>query len=80
VLVTDVIMPAMSGIDLADQMMDAYPSIGVVLLSGYVEETLHIDRATSRGATFVAKPLSSTQLLETVGHAVASRKAAAKRR
>jgi CheY-like chemotaxis protein len=80
VLVTDVIMPAMSGIDLAEQMMDAYPSIGVVLLSGYVEETLHLERATSRGATFVAKPLSSTQLLQTVGQAVTSRKAVAKRR
>jgi CheY-like chemotaxis protein len=80
VLVTDVIMPTTSGIELAEQMMDAYPPIGVVLLSGYVEETLHLERAISRGATFVAKPLSSTQLLQTVGQAVASRKAAAKRR
>ena len=80
VLVTDVIMPTTSGIELAEQMMDAYPSIGVVLLSGYVEEALHLERATSRGATFVAKPLSSTQLLQTIAQAVASRKAAAKRR
>jgi two-component system cell cycle sensor histidine kinase/response regulator CckA len=80
VLVTDVIMPATSGIDLAEQMMDAYPRMGVVLLSGYVEETLHLERAISRGATFVAKPLSSTQLLQTVAQAAASRKAAAKRR
>jgi DNA-binding NtrC family response regulator len=80
VLVTDVIMPTTSGIALAEQMMDAYPRMGVVLLSGYVEETLHLERAISRGATFVAKPLSSTQLLQTVAQAVASRKAAAKRR
>ena len=76
VLVTDVVMPAMSGIDLAEQMMDIYPPIGVVLLSGYVEETLDLERARSRGATFVAKPLSSTQLLRTVGEAVALRQAA----
>jgi two-component system, cell cycle sensor histidine kinase and response regulator CckA len=76
VLVTDVVMPAMSGIDLAEQMMDRYPPIGVVLLSGYVEEALDLERAISRGATFVAKPLSSTQLLRTVGEAVALRRAA----
>jgi two-component system cell cycle sensor histidine kinase/response regulator CckA len=76
VLITDVVMPAMSGIDLAEQMMDRYPPIGVVLLSGYVEETLDLERARSRGATFVAKPLSSTQLLRTVGEAVALRRAA----
>jgi signal transduction histidine kinase len=79
VLVTDVVMPAMSGIELAERMMDSYPLIGVVLLSGYVAETLHLERATARGATFVAKPVSSTQLLECVGRAAALRQAAANR-
>jgi signal transduction histidine kinase len=76
VLVTDVVMPAMSGIELAERMMDNYPLIGVVLLSGYIAETLHLERATARGATFLTKPVSSTQLLETVGRAVALRRAA----
>jgi len=79
VLVTDVVMPAMSGIELAERMMDSYPLIGVVLLSGYIAETLHLERATARGATFVAKPVSSTQLLETVGRAVALRQSASNR-
>ena len=67
------------GIELAERMMDSYPLIGVVLLSGYIAETLHLERATARGATFVAKPVSSTQLLETVGRAVALRQAASNR-
>jgi two-component system cell cycle sensor histidine kinase/response regulator CckA len=79
VLVTDVVMPAMSGIELAELMMDRYPLIGVVLLSGYIAETLHLERATARGATFVAKPVSSTQLLESVGRAAALRQAASNR-
>ena len=76
VLVTDVIMPNLSGIELAEQMMDRYPTLGVVLLSGYTAETLDIERVTGRGAMFVPKPVTSSQLLETVLHAVASRRAA----
>ena len=62
VLITDVIMPSMSGIELADWTMDRYPGVGVVLLSGYTAETLHLERATSRGAVFVSKPVTSSQL------------------
>ena len=79
VLVTDVIMPRLSGIDLAGQMMDSYPLMGVVLLSGYTAETLDLERVTARGATFVSKPVGSSQLLRTVGQAVASRQAASDR-
>jgi PAS domain S-box-containing protein len=80
VLVTDVVMPNLSGIELAEQMMDRYPMMGVVLLSGYTAETLDLERITADGATFVSKPISSNQLLEAVLQAVASRRAAADRR
>jgi PAS domain S-box-containing protein len=79
VLVTDVIMPNMSGIELAERMMDEYPLLGVVMLSGYTAETLDLERVTARGALFVSKPITSTQLLKTVLQAVASRRAAADR-
>ena len=76
VLVTDVVMPNMSGIELAERMMDLYPVIGVVLLSGYTAETLNLERVAARGATFVPKPISSDQLLQAVLRAVLSRRAA----
>ena len=68
-LVTDVIMPNMSGIELAQWTMDRYPRVGVVLLSGYTAETLNIEQVTARGATFVAKPVTSAQLLAAVQQA-----------
>jgi len=80
VLVTDVIMPAMSGIDLAEQMLDRYPRIGVVLLSGYTAETLDLERVTARGVLFVPKPVTSNQLVQAVQRAQASSRAAADRR
>jgi FixJ family two-component response regulator len=75
VLVTDVVMPKLSGIELAEQMMEAYPRMGVVLLSGYTAETLDIERVTAGGATFISKPVSSNQLLQAVHQAIASRRA-----
>jgi PAS domain S-box-containing protein len=79
VLVTDVVMPNMSGIELAEQMMDRFPGIGVVLLSGYTAETLDLERVTARGALFLPKPVTSNQLLQGVNLAAASRRAAADR-
>ena len=78
-LVTDIVMPNMSGTDLAEQMMDEFPQLGVVLLSGYSAETVEIRRATERGATFLSKPVTSSQLLHAVLHAIPSRRAAAAR-
>jgi hypothetical protein len=75
VLVSDVIMPRMSGIELAELVMDRYPDVGVVMLSGYTAQTLNLERVTSRGATFVPKPVTSGQLVLAVQQARAGRQA-----
>ena len=58
VLVTDVVMPGMSGIELAEQVIVRIPNAGIVLLSGYNPETLDLDRVVRRGALFLSKPVS----------------------
>jgi len=63
-------MPDMSGPDLAEQMLDRYPSIAVVLLSGYTAETLHLEAVLARGATFVAKPFNPQELVRAVATAI----------
>ena len=75
VLVTDVIMAQMSGIELAGLVMDRYPDVGIVLLSGYTAETLNLERVTRRGALFVPKPVTSGQLVLAVQQAPAVRQA-----
>jgi two-component system, cell cycle sensor histidine kinase and response regulator CckA len=69
VLVTDVVMPGMSGIDLAERVLDRFPEAGVVLLSGYTAETLDLDRVVTRGALFLSKPVNSHDLLDAVRRA-----------
>jgi YesN/AraC family two-component response regulator len=66
VLVTDVVMPNMYGIELAERVIDLYPAVGIVLLSGYTAETLNLERVTGRGAAFVAKPLTGKELLAAI--------------
>ena len=75
VLITDVVMPNMSGIELAEWTMDRHPQIGVVLLSGYTAETLNLERVTARGAMFVPKPVTSARLLLAIQKAQALRPA-----
>ncbi|HEY7524667.1 MAG TPA: PAS domain S-box protein [Candidatus Limnocylindrales bacterium] len=69
VLVSDVVMPNMSGVELAERVMGEYPSIGVVLLSGYTPDRLNIDRVVARGAQFVPKPVTSRTFLDAVARA-----------
>jgi CheY-like chemotaxis protein len=71
VLVTDVVMPQMSGIELATWMLDRRPETGVVLLSGYTAETLDLERLLGLGATFASKPLSSGEMLQAIRDAAA---------
>jgi CheY-like chemotaxis protein len=73
VLVTDVVMPGMSGIELAGWMADRHPETAVVLLSGYTADSLDVERLLARGAEFVTKPLSSGELLRAIRDARATR-------
>jgi PAS domain S-box-containing protein len=75
VLITDVVMPAMSGIELAERMMDRHPELAVVLLSGYTAETLDLERVTARGAIFLSKPVTSNQLLAAIVQTMAAPRA-----
>jgi two-component system, cell cycle sensor histidine kinase and response regulator CckA len=62
-LVSDVVMPGLSGIELAERVLDHYPDIRIALLSGYTAETLDLKRIVARGVRFVPKPVSARELL-----------------
>ncbi|HEX2755055.1 MAG TPA: response regulator, partial [Candidatus Limnocylindrales bacterium] len=73
VLVSDVVMPTMTGPELAREVLNRYPRVGVVLVSGYTAESLELTELMSRGAQFVDKPFSATDLLSAVDRALESR-------
>jgi PAS domain S-box-containing protein len=65
VLVSDVVMPGMSGPELIEQLTKAHPSLRAVLLSGYTAETIR-GRGIPAGSAFLQKPFSDVDLLQTI--------------
>jgi PAS domain S-box-containing protein len=64
-VVTDIVMPEMGGVDLARQLRRDRPEIPVVLMSGYPREESGVDVAEFSVA-FLAKPFTVSELLDTV--------------
>jgi PAS domain S-box-containing protein len=69
VLVSDVVMPGMSGPDLAQEVLRRHPSIGIVFVSGYTAASLNLDEIRARGALFLGKPFNPSDLVRAVGTA-----------
>ena len=65
VLITDVVMPGMGGLDLAKSARELRPRIAVVLVSGYTDRKVDTD-VTAIGAKFLQKPFSLDALARTV--------------
>ena len=61
-LLTDVIMPGMNGVELADQLRRTIPSLKVLFVSGYADEILLAAGRLPAGAYFMHKPLTKTDL------------------
>ncbi len=66
-LLTDLVMPeGISGRELADRLRALRPDLPVVLASGYSADILGHEFSLQPGQSFIQKPVSPTQLLETI--------------
>ena len=65
-LLTDSVMPRMSGRTLAERVVELKPGLPVLYMSGYSEGTPSPQRASGEAAAFVPKPFTRVTLLEKV--------------
>jgi two-component system, cell cycle sensor histidine kinase and response regulator CckA len=65
-LISDVIMPDMSGPELADRIRAMRPGIRTLFVSGYTAETLHARGGLPADSRFVQKPFTADALLESL--------------
>ncbi|MCD6361994.1 MAG: PAS domain S-box protein, partial [Armatimonadetes bacterium] len=61
-LVTDVVMPGMSGHDLAEQVQTQYPHIKVLFTSGYTNNTIMQRGILRKGVQLLSKPFTPNEL------------------
>lgn len=70
-LMTDIVMPAMNGRDLAKNISSIYPDIKRLFMSGYTADVIASHGVLNRGVHFIQKPFSKQELVSKVKEALA---------
>ena len=65
-LLTDVVMPGLSGPELALELRDARPELKVLFISGYTDRDLWSGRLKKKGSAFMAKPFKPAELVSRI--------------
>jgi PAS domain S-box-containing protein len=66
-LLTDVVLPEMSGRRLAERLQRRHPDLAVLFMSGYTDGQLGAERILDDGIAFIEKPFTANLLLTRVG-------------
>ncbi len=65
-LLTDMVMPGLNGIDLAEQVRASRPGVPVLFMSGYLDGDLHGDRRVDQARELILKPFRGPELLDRI--------------
>lgn len=69
-VITDMVMPRMTGADLIRELREWNPSLRAIIMSGYSEEATTRDWRLPPNSLFIEKPISPTGFLRTVSDAL----------
>lgn len=76
-LLTDIVMPGMNGLELADRLTALRPEMRVIYMSGYTDQQLDGGNRLAGGSVFLAKPFTPDGLMATVRRVMGFASAAA---
>ena len=66
-VLVDVVMPEISGIELTEKIMTTFTNIGVIVVSSLTQEQVVMQAFAAGASDFIPKPIEPNQLLESVG-------------
>jgi DNA-binding response OmpR family regulator len=69
-VITDVVMPEMNGVDLARVVREQWPTTTVLFMSAFPAEVLVREGLANPNVLFLAKPFTRDELLGKVTHAL----------
>ena len=72
-VVTDVIMPGLSGVELCRRMLEIEPNLAVLLVSGYSGREIAVHAELGPGVEFLQKPFDAASLTASVRAALTGR-------
>jgi DNA-binding NtrC family response regulator len=76
VVLTDLKMPDMSGMEVLEKVLDSYPDMIVIMITGYSTVQTAVDAMKMGAYDYVPKPFTPEELVEAVGKALDKKKQA----
>ncbi len=65
-VITDIVMPNISGIELADKINTSYGGVSVIMISSLRHEQIILESISKGVIDFISKPIDPIQLIESV--------------
>lgn len=65
-VLTDVVMPNVSGIELTEKITSIFPNVGVIMVSSLGHEQVVLEAIAAGAVDFIRKPIDVRQLTEAV--------------
>jgi diguanylate cyclase (GGDEF)-like protein len=69
VLLTDIVMPGMPGLELVRKAKQLYPGLTAIVMTGFVEDFTYEEAIRSGAVDFIKKPFTAPELLVRIKHA-----------
>lgn len=66
IVITDIVMPEISGIELTERISQKFPDISVIVISSLSQEHIILEAIAAGANDFIAKPIQKQQLIDSI--------------
>ena len=73
VVITDIVMPEISGIELTEKINDTFDDIAVIVISSLSQEHIILEAIGAGASDFIAKPIHKQQLVDSLQKIMATK-------